>query len=420
MRNWAGNYAYRARRLHEPRSIDELQQLVRTSTSLRAIGSRHSFNDVADTHGDLVSVASMPRIFELNRSTQTVAVDGGTRYGDFCAPLDRAGFALHNLGSLPHISVAGSCATGTHGSGVTNGNLATAVVAAEIVRGDGELVVVTPAEPRSLRAAAVSIGCLGVITRLTLAAEPAYHMQQDVFEDLPLDAFVDHFPEIVGVGDSVSFFTRWSGQAIDQVWVKRRVDPATTLEQLDLFGATAATRQRHPIPGFPPEACTPQLGVPGPWFERLPHFRMDHTPSSGDELQSEYFVGREHAIEAFLALHSIREAIAPLIQVSEIRSIAEDDLFLSPATGQPSIAFHFTWLPDWPSVRELLPLIERALEPFDPRPHWGKLFTLPPETVRAGYASLSDFVAVAEAFDPAGTFRNAFVDRYVFGGSSSP
>ena len=168
------------------------------------------------------------------------------------------------------------------------------------------------------------------------------------------------------------------------MWVKRRTDPVTPLAPLDLFGATAATRQRHPIPGFPPEACTPQLGVPGPWFERLPHFRMDHTPSSGDELQSEYFVGREHAIEAFLALHSIREEIAPLIQVSEIRSIAEDDLFLSPATGRPSIAFHFTWRPDWPSVRDLLPMIERALGPFDPRPHWGKLFTLPPDTRARG------------------------------------
>jgi xylitol oxidase len=241
-------------------------------------------------------------------------------------------------------------------------------------------------------------------------------MRQDVFEDLPVAQFIEHFDDIAAMGDSVSFFTEWGGGPIDQVWIKRRVDPATPPPRIhDLFGATPSTVERHPIRGLSPEACTAQLGVPGPWFERLPHFRMDHTPSSGDELQSEYFVGAERGPEAFLALQPLREAIARLIQVTEVRFIAADDLLLSPAFGRASVAFHFTWQPDWPAVRRLLPAIERALEPFEPRPHWGKLFTLPPEVVRARYPGLQAFVTVAEVFDPAGTFRNDFVDRYAFG-----
>ena len=418
MRNWAGNHIYIARRVHEPRSIEELQELVRTSHRLRPVGSRHSFNDIADTDGDQVSLVRMPRVLEIDPSTQTVTVDGATRYGDMCAPLDRAGFALHNMASLPHISVAGACATGTHGSGTRSGNLATAVVGVEIVRADGALVQVTATEREQLDAAAVSLGCLGVITRITLAVEPTYEVRQDVFEDLPLDGFVRHFHEIAAMGESVSFFTEWGSDAIEQVWIKRRIDPANETDRIgSLFGAAPATGERHPIRRLSPEACTPQLGVPGPWFERLPHFRMDHTPSSGDELQSEYFVGADQAPDAFLALHQLRESIAPLIQVSEVRSIAADNLLLSPASGRGSVAFHFTWQPDWPAVRQLLPAIERALESFEPRPHWGKLFTLLPEAVRARYPSLPDFVAVADAFDPAGTFRNAFVDRFVFGGT---
>ena len=418
MRNWAGNHIYGARRVHEPRSIEELQELVQASTRLRAIGSRHSFNDIADSDGDLVSLAHMPRVFSLDEEARTITVDGGVRYGDLCAPLDQAGFALHNMASLPHISVVGACATGTHGSGARSGNLSTAVVAAGIVRADGELVHVTAAQPETLAAAAVSLGCLGVITRVTLAVEPAYQVRQDVFEDLPIRAFAEHFDEIAAAGDSVSSFTEWGNDTIDQVWIKRRVDAATPRPPLpDLFGAIPATGERHPIRRLSPEACTAQLGVPGPWFERLPHFRLDHTPSAGDELQSEYFVGAERAPDAFLALHQLRGAIAPLIQVSEVRSIAADDLLLSPASGRSSVAFHFTWRPDWPAVRELLPAIERALDPFDARPHWGKLFTMPADVVRARYPRLAAFVAVAEAFDPAGTFRNGFVDRFVFGGT---
>jgi alditol oxidase len=413
MRNWAGNHEYRARAIHAPASVEEVQELVRGSKRIRALGSRHSFNDVADSDGDLLSLHRLPRLITADGPAGAVTVDGGARYGDIAEPLHRAGLALHNLASLPHISVAGACATGTHGSGTRSANLSTAVQALDIVRADGELVTLGRGDS-ALAGSVVGLGSLGVVTRLTLAAEAAYDVRQDVFEDLPQDRFEAHFDEIAGMADSVSFFTEWRGPVIDQVWLKRRTGGALAELGRELAGAPAADRDMHPIRGLPAEACTPQLGVPGPWHERLPHFRMDHTPSSGDELQSEYFVGREDAVAAFRSLDRLRESIAPLIQVSEIRLVAEDELWLSPAYGRPSVTFHFTWKPDWPGVRALLPRIEAALAPYGPRPHWGKLFTLDAAAVRAAYPRLSEFVALAAQFDPDAKFRNDFTRRLLF------
>jgi xylitol oxidase len=412
VKNWAGNREYGARQFHEPTSHEELQEIVRRSSSVKALGSRHSFNDIADATGDLVSLARMPRIIEIDRAALTVTVDGGIRYGELCQRLDAEGFALHNLASLPHISVAGACATGTHGSGDRNGCLATAIVAMDVVTAHGEIRSIAGDD---VAGAAVSLGALGVISTLTLRIEPAFRVRQDVFEDLAIDAFADHFDALTASANSSSFFTEWRGPAIDQVWLKRRVEEDRHVEPaLDLFGAAPASENRHPIRGMPAEACTPQLGLVGPWHERLPHFRMDHTPSNGDELQSEYLVPREHAVDALLALDAMREAIRPLIQVAEIRTIAADDCWLSMANGRASVAFHFTWKPDEAAVRRLLPGIEAALRPFEPRPHWAKVFTMPPAEIRSRYPRLGDFVELARRHDPEHKFSNAFLDRLVF------
>jgi alditol oxidase len=417
--NWAGNYAYSAARLHEPETIEQLREIVRSVPRLRVLGSRHAFNDLADTTGDLVSLARLPRVLELDRAAATVTIDGAMRYGDLCPALDAAGYALPNLASLPHISVAGACATSTHGSGDRVGSLATAVSGMEVLSADGELRSVShDRDGDEFDGMVVSLGALGVVTRLTLKLEPAFRMRQDVYERLPMQTGLAHFDEITSSAYSVSLFTAWRAPEFDQVWLKRRVtagdrfDPAPTF-----FGATRATRQRHPIDGMPPGACTPQLGVPGPWHERLPHFRMDATPSAGNELQSEYQVPRRLAVDALRALEPLRDRIAPLVQVSEIRTIAADELWLSPSFGRDSVAIHFTWLPDWVAVARLLPVIEKALAPFEPRPHWGKLFTIPPEKLQPRYPSLADFGALVARHDSEGKFRNAFVDRYVFGRS---
>jgi xylitol oxidase len=418
MRNWAGNLTYGARRLLEPDSVDELAEIVRSSRSLRVLGSRHAFSAVADTTGDHLSLARLPRVIEMDPVAMTVTIDGAIRYGDLAPVLHAAGFALHNLASLPHISVAGACATGTHGSGDRSGNLSTAVRAMDVVRADGELVTISrDDDPGTFPGSVVSLGSLGVVTRLTLDLEPAYAVRQWVYEDLEAGAFREHLDGLTATGDSVSGFTHWRGRGIEQVWVKRRVhaEGADPGPPPTLFGARPAIVERHPIRGLSPDAATPQLGVAGPWHERLPHFRLDHTPSSGEELQTEYFVGRDDAVAAFDAIDRLHDRIAPLLLVGEIRTIAADTLWLSPAFARASVAYHFTWKPEWPAVRALLPDIEAALEPFAPRPHWAKLFTMAPDVVRSRYERLPAFADLVRAFDPEAAFSNAFVAAYVTG-----
>jgi xylitol oxidase len=416
--NWAGNYTYRAQRLHEPASIGELQELVRNSRSLRALGSRHSFNDIADTTGDQVSLRRMPRVFELDRVAGTLTVDGGVRYGEIAGPLHAAGYALNNLASLPHISVAGACATATHGSGDQIGNLATIVSGLEVVVADGEIVrLARESDPDAFNGAVVSLGGLGVVTSLTLDLQPTFDMRQDLYEYVALARVVDHFDEIMSSANSVSLFTDWRGPLIDQVWLKRRVSDGERFEPpADFFGASIATVPIHPIRRMSAAALTEQLGVPGPWHERMPHFRMDHTPSSGAEIQTEYLVPRRHAAEALLAIDAARARFSGPLQISEVRTIAGDELWMSTAYGRASVAFHFTWQPDWEAVRGVLPALEAALAAFEPRPHWGKVFALSPDAVRSSYERLPAFVSMLERYDPSGKFRNAFLDRYIVAG----
>ncbi len=415
MDNWAGNVTYRAGRVQEPTSVGDVQAIVRASRHVRGLGTRHSFNDIADSDGDLVSLAHLPRRVEVDAAARTVTIDGGIRFPELCRSLDAAGLALHTLASLPHLSVAGALATATHGSGVARRNLSSALVAVELVGGDAEIVHLDRRSGDSaMDGAAVSLGALGIVTALTLAVEPAYALRQDVYESMPLEAFRENFDEIVSVAESVSCFTTWRGDVIDQIWRKSRIDPDRSIHPADEWlGARRATTDLHPIPGLPPDACTPQLGREGPWHERLPHFRADRTPSAGDELQAEYFVDRRDAIAAFEALWALRDELAPLVLVSEIRTIAADDLWLSPAYRRDSVAFHFTWRPDQVAVDLMLRRVEASLAPFEPRPHWGKLFTLAPGALRARYERMDDFLALAARLDPDGKFRNGFVDRWL-------
>lgn len=406
--NWAGNITFSAERFHEPCSVTELRRIVAGSRSLRVLGTGHSFNAIADTTGDLVSVAGLPRAVELDERAGTVTVSAGLRYGELVEVLDRAGFALPNLGSLPHISVAGACATGTHGSGVANGSLATAVRAVELVTADGDLVTIDRGAAE-FPGSVVALGALGVVTRLTLDMVPAFEVRQWVYEGLPTAALRERFDEIMAAAYSVSLFTGWRTDRIDQVWLKRRGGPDAPRAW---HGAVLADGPRHPVPGCAPEPCTRQLGVPGRWYARLPHFRLGFTPSSGDELQSEYFVARTDAVRAFDALDAVRERISPALQIGEIRTVAADALWLSPAYERDCVAFHFTWHSDAVAVAEAVRTVEEALSPFDARPHWGKVFTTAPEVIRESYPRWDDFRRLLGEFDPAGKLRNEFVARH--------
>jgi alditol oxidase len=414
--NWAGNVTFGTERLHRPSSVEELQELVAGSDRLRTLGTGHSFNRIADSTGDLVSLADLPRLVELDPERSTVTVGGGVRYGELASALGQHGYALHNLGSLPHISVAGACSTGTHGSGDSNGNLATAVSGLELVTADGEMVTLTRADGDRFRGAVVGLGSLGVVTSLTLDVQPSYDIRQYVYEDLPVAQLDDHFDEIVGSAYSVSLFTDWRGASINQVWLKRRVG-ADDPEPPDgpWMGAIPARAPRNPLPGMSAATCTQQLGVQGPWNDRLPHFRLEFTPSSGEELQTEYLLPRHLAIDALHAVGRLRDRLARVLQISEIRTVAADDLWMSSSYGRDSVAIHFTWIKDTRAVTPVVAAVEEQLAPFQARPHWGKLFVMDPDTVRGLYPRVSEFERLLRDYDPAGKFRNAFVDRYFSG-----
>jgi xylitol oxidase len=384
--------------------VDELCEVVAASDRLRPLGTTHSFNDIADTTADQVSVAGLPPELDIDSDQATVRVAGGLRYGEVAAHLHRAGWALPNLGSLPHISVAGACATGTHGSGDRNGNLATAVAALELVTATGERLSVD--DPGG---AAVGLGALGVVTHLTLRVVPTYEIAQVVYDGMALPTSDAQFDEVFSAGYSVSLFTDWVGRSPNQLWLKRLADESDG-PPVPWLGAIPADGPRHPVAGMPTGHCTQQMGVPGPWYERLPHFRLEFTPSAGDELQSEYVVSREHAVAALAAVHEIRDRVAPVLHITELRTIAADELWLSPSYQRESLAIHFTWVKDPASVAPVMAEVEERLAPFEPRPHWGKLFATPPAALRERYPRFDDFAALVARLDPAGKFRNAWLD----------
>jgi len=415
--NWAQNYEYTAARLHEPKTIDDVRELIKNSEKIRALGTRHSFNSIADSPGELVSLRHLDRVISLDRERLTVTVEGGIRYGQLCQYLHREGFALHNLASLPHISVAGACATATHGSGDKNGNLATAVSGMQLVTAEGEVVVLSrELDGDRFMGMVVGLGGFGIVTQLTLDILPGFELRQDVYENMPLPELESRFDEITSNGYSVSLFTDWKKETFDQVWLKRRLTPGERLDtESKWFGATVAARNMHPIAHISAENCTEQMGIPGPWHERLPHFRMEHTPSSGEELQSEYFIPRRHAFQALGAIHAIRGHVSPLLQISEVRTIAADKLWMSPCYEQDCIAIHFTWKKNEPAVLELLPVIEEQLAPHDARPHWGKLFAMLAPDLMSRYDRLNDFRQLLVQYDPQGKFSNAFLNSYILG-----
>lgn len=406
IRNWAGNVAFSSARFHHPTSVEQVQELVAAAEHVRVLGSGHSFSPIADTTGDLLSLTALPQVLEI--ADNAVTISAGTRYGELVGPVHAAGLALPNTGSLPHIMVAGACSTGTHGSGNGNRVLASSVSAVEMVGADGELHTLRRGDP-GFAGAAIALGSLGVVTQLTLDLVPTYDVRQTVVENL---TSFDDVPEALASAYSVSLFTYFAGEGFAQVWVKQRADepplPAGWL------GTKPADGPRHMVRGVDSAFCTPQLGSTGPWFTRLPHFRLDFTPSSGDELQSEYLVPREAVVGALRALAAIRDRIAPVLQVAEVRTIAADDQWLSGASGRDSAALHFTWISDVAAVLPVVGAVEAALSEFDARPHWGKVFTTPAERIAQLWPHLPDFVAAARAADPGGKFRNAFLDRYLF------
>ncbi|MBB6628830.1 FAD-binding protein [Nocardioides sp. KIGAM211] len=406
-KNWAGNHTFGFRDVLAPTSLEELQIVVAEHRRIRPLGSRHSFTALADGEA-AVTLSSLPEAVTVDAAAGTVTCHGGSTFGALAAHLEPRGHALHNLASLPHISVAGAVSTATHGSGDRNGNLATAVAAVELVTADGELLTLRRGDP-GFEGAVVSLGALGVIWRVTLDVEPTYQVDQTVYEGLPWTRVVEDLDAITSAGYSVSLFTDWGPQGAS-AWVKRRDGDAPAPD--DFHGGVAATAARHPLPGLDGATTTEQLGIAGAWSDRLPHFRMGFTPSHGAEIQSEYHVPRELGGAAIEALRAASDGFRSVLQIGEIRTVRRDDLWLSPQYERDTLSLHFTWVREQAAVEEALAVVEDCLAPFDPRPHWGKLF-LPGCRPARSYPRLADFLALRGRLDPTGKFGNDWLDRHL-------
>jgi xylitol oxidase len=410
--NWAGNYTYRAAEILEPATIDEARRIVASSRRVRALGTRHSFNALPDTDV-LVHLGRVAADPVIDAEAGTVTVGAATRYGDLAQHLHALGFALHNLGSLPHISVAGATATGTHGSGDANGTLSSAVSGLQLITADGELRDVDRSTP-DFDGMVVGLGAFGVVTRVTLDIRPTFDVRQDAFVGLPWDRLIEDFDAIMGAAYSVSVLTTWSGDTVDHLWLKTVVSEGGPGDvDATHLGAIAAPSAE--LFDEQPSNMTVFGGVAGPWSERLPHFRLDSTPSAGAEIQSEYLVPRSRIREALTALRAIGSRIDDALLITELRTVAADGLWLSGASERDVVGVHFTFKPDVDRVNAVLPAIEDIVLPLGGRPHWGKHFLATADRLAPLYPRLSDWVDLAERNDPSGTFRNGFLEERVLG-----
>jgi len=409
MKNWSESFQFSATEIATPESTEALQTVIAEAPTAKAIGTRHSFNAVADSPGGvLVDVSTLRDVhLAIDHEQMTASVPAGWTYSQAVRELEAAGVALGNLASLPHISVAGATATGTHGSGDRNPMMSAEIVGVEVVDGEGQLRVVGEGHP-DLGALSLGLGAFGVFTRVVFAVRPTFQVQQDYYRSAPWENVLANLDDIFASAYSVNIHGDFSTDTVRGVWRKHVCDSGEIMVSPErLFGLTLERGQL-------PNAATTRLHKPGPWSVRLAHFRPDAAPSTGgDELQSEYFVSRAHAVDALDALRSIGDRIDPHLWGAEIRTVASDDLWISPATGRDTLSIGLTWRKHPEAVHDLLPVVESTLEPFDARPHWGKLFAMEAPRLHALYPRLAEFNALRATYDPAATFASPFLDSLV-------
>ncbi len=413
--NWAGNLTYHTKNIDYPNTMDELIYLIKKKEKVKILGTQHCFNDIADSKFHLISTKNLNEVVSIDKNKNTVTVEPGIKYGTLAEYLHREGYALNNLASLPHISIAGACATATHGSGIQNGNLATQVAGLELALADGSVKSFSRETDRdAFNAVVVNLGALGAVTKMTLAIEPSFDIRQDVFENLSVGELEKNFESIMSKGYSVSLFTDWMNNNVSEVWVKSKISTETPfIPMTNLYGATPATKNIHPIIELDAINCTDQMGVPGPWHERLPHFKMDFTPSSGKELQAEFFIPFENGIAAYKAINDHGAEWKNDLFISEVRTAAADDLWMSTTHKRTSLIIHFTWKQQ-ENVYKLIPKVEALLKPFGARPHWGKLFNFDKSYLQSVYPRYHDFNALVKELDPKGKFRNEYLEKVLF------
>lgn len=408
MENWSQNVQFNDREYFQPESLSELQEIIRSHRKIRVRGTAHSFNEIADTSSYAVNLVNMPKTIEINAISKSVQVAAGLTYGQLAPVLNSAGWALSNLASLPHISIAGSVATGTHGSGVSNQNLANQVISIDLVTADGELRKIDKSNP-AFNALIIGLGLGGIVYQYELRIEESYLIRQVIYPEIPLDVLQRNFDQIMSSAYSVSYFTDWSDAQVGNLWCKFQ-----DFEEIpeSIGGVSRASKKAHPIPGVNPDACTEQAGVPGPWHERLSHFKLEFIPSVGEEIQSEFFINRKDISAAIEEIAKLGSEISPLLWITELRTIAADDFWLSGAFQRDSVGIHFTWK-KLNAIYPVIKKVEEVLQKFEYRPHWGKVFTADAGYLKSVYPRLGEFQALVLALDPGKKFENMFTRKYL-------
>ena len=406
MQNWSKNVDFNDRDFLQPESLAELQEMVRLNQKIRARGTAHSFNEIANTSSYAINLAKMPRVIEVNSEKSSVRVAAGLTYGELAPVLHSQGWALNNLASLPHISIAGSISTGTHGSGIKNQNLANQVLSLDIVTSEGELRHIDRTSP-AFSTLVIGLGLGGIVYQYELKVEPTFEIRQVIYPQIPFDILQRNFDQIMGTAYSVSYFTDWSSDQVGNLWCKFR-DHEVIPESVG--GISKAESKYHPIPSVDPTACTDQFGESGDWHQRLPHFKLEFTPSVGEEIQTEFFIDRKDAAAALEVLMQLSDVITPLLWITELRTIAADEIWLSGAYQRDTVAIHFTWK-KVDAIYSVIQKVEDALRPFNYRPHWGKVFTADAKYLSSVYPRMGEFKALILALDPSKKFENSFTRR---------
>jgi len=406
MQNWSKNVEFNDKSYFQPTSLVELQELIRTNPKVRARGTAHCFNEIANTSSVAVNLAKMPRVIDVSSESSSVKVSAGLTYGELAPELHNQGWALSNLASLPHISIAGSISTGTHGSGIQNQNLPNQVLSFDMVTAEGELRHINRTNP-AFNALVVGLGLGGIIYQYELRIEPTFEVRQVIYPEIPLDVLQRNFDQIMGTAYSVSYFTDWSSAQVGNLWCKFR-DSEVIPDSIG--GSAKADTKYHPIASVDPVACTEQREVPGNWHERLPHFKLEFTPSVGEEIQTEFFVDRKDSAAAIEAVSQLGAEITPLLWITELRTFAADNLWLSGAFERDCLAIHFTWK-KLDAIYPVIEKVEAALRPFNYRPHWGKVFTADATYLKSVYPKMGEFQALVQALDPTSKFENSFTRR---------
>ncbi|MFG1791261.1 D-arabinono-1,4-lactone oxidase [Nocardia sp. NPDC049149] len=420
--NWAGDQRCAPAAIATPHTSDELAEILAQAgdagQTVRVAGAGHSFTDAVLTDGVLVDLANLNRVLDVDTATGLVRVEAGSTLNAVSNALHGHGLTFPNLGDIDVQTVAGATATGTHGTGATLQNLSAALHSIELMLADGSRVELNAeTDPDGWRAARVSVGALGVVTAATLQLVPSFVLEgverpvpvEDVLDEL--DTYIDnnqHFEFYMFAHSPLAMTKRNNtvdlpeqprGKAVD--WFADILMSNYTFDALCKLGRW----QPRLVPWIHRGAA-----YAGSYRRQVDRsYRVFASPRLLRFTEMEYAIPREHSAEAIRAIKALSTKFDTPMPI-EVRWVAPDDAFLSPASGRDTcyIAVHqYRGMPYEPYFRAC----EAVFDTFNGRPHWGKRHFQTADTLRERYPDWDRFAEVRQRFDPKGRFSNAYLNR---------